>query len=105
MRAEVADHGAQRPRNEHADPVAEVWPRCSPTQSANHLNIFNEAPQVHILATSREALGVEGEQVHRLAPLECPSEGAHLTAEEALAFPAVRLFAERATANQARFAF
>ncbi len=67
--------------------------------------IFNEAPQVHILATSREVLSVEGEQVHRLAPLECPSAGAHPTAEEALAFPAVRLFVERATANQARFAF
>jgi hypothetical protein len=26
MRAEVADHGAQRSRNEHADPVAEVPP-------------------------------------------------------------------------------
>lgn len=65
--------------------------------------IFNEAPQVHILATSREALSVEGEQVHRLAPLECPL-GAHPTAEEALAFSAVRLFVERATANQARFA-
>jgi hypothetical protein len=24
MRADVADHGAQRSRNEHADPVAEV---------------------------------------------------------------------------------
>jgi predicted ATPase/DNA-binding winged helix-turn-helix (wHTH) protein len=68
-------------------------------------HIFNEAPQVHILTTSREALNVEGEQVHRLAPLECPSEGAQLTAEEALAFPAVQLFVERATANQARLAF
>jgi predicted ATPase/DNA-binding winged helix-turn-helix (wHTH) protein len=68
-------------------------------------HIFNEALQVHILATSREALNVEGEQVHRLAPLECPSEGAQLTAEEALAFPAVQLFVERATANQARLAF
>jgi predicted ATPase/DNA-binding winged helix-turn-helix (wHTH) protein len=67
--------------------------------------LFNEAPQVHILATSREALNVEGEQVHRLAPLECPSEGAHLTAEEALVFAAVRFFIERATANQARFSF
>src|SRR5882757_3650064 len=66
--------------------------------------IFNEAPQVHILATSREMLSVEGEQVHRLAPLECPSEATHPTAEEALAFPAVRLFVDRATANQARFA-
>jgi predicted ATPase/DNA-binding winged helix-turn-helix (wHTH) protein len=68
-------------------------------------HIFNEGPQVHILTTSREALNVEGEQVHRLAPLECPSEGAQLTAEEASAFPAVRLFVERATANQARLAF
>jgi predicted ATPase/DNA-binding winged helix-turn-helix (wHTH) protein len=67
--------------------------------------IFNEAPQVHILATSREALRVEGEQVHRLAPLDCPPEDAHLTAEAALAFPAVQLFIERATANQVRFAF
>jgi predicted ATPase/DNA-binding winged helix-turn-helix (wHTH) protein len=66
--------------------------------------IFNEAPQVHILATSREALSVEAEQVHRLAPLEYPSEDAHLTAQEALAFPAVRLFIERATANEARLA-
>jgi predicted ATPase/DNA-binding winged helix-turn-helix (wHTH) protein len=65
--------------------------------------IFNEAPQVHILATSREALSVEGEQVHRLAPLECPFAGAHLTAEEVLAFPAVRLFIERAAANQSGF--
>ena len=67
-------------------------------------HIFNEAPRVHILATSREALNVEGEQVHRLAPLECPSEGTRLTAEEALAFPAIRLFVERAAANQARLA-
>ncbi len=67
--------------------------------------IFNEAPQVHILATSREALRVEGEQVHRLAPLECPSADAHLTAEAALGFAAVQLFIERATANQVQFAF
>jgi predicted ATPase/DNA-binding winged helix-turn-helix (wHTH) protein len=67
--------------------------------------IFNEAPQVHILATSREALRVEGEQVHRLAPLEYPSEAADLTAEGALAFAATRLFIERATANESGFAF
>ena len=35
-------------------------------------NIFRDAPQVHILATSREALRAEGEQVHHLPPLECP---------------------------------
>ena len=36
--------------------------------------IFRDAPQVHILATSREALRVEGEHVHRLKPLESPPE-------------------------------
>ena len=35
-------------------------------------NIFRDAPQVHILVTSREALRAEGEQVHHLPPLECP---------------------------------
>jgi len=34
--------------------------------------IFREAPEVHILATSREPLQVEGEQVHRLDPLTFP---------------------------------
>ena len=41
--------------------------------------IFTAAPQVHILATSREALQVEGEHVYRLEPLACPPDdaGAH----------------------------
>jgi DNA-binding winged helix-turn-helix (wHTH) protein len=34
--------------------------------------IFAAAPRVHILATSRETLQVEGEHVYRLEPLECP---------------------------------
>jgi predicted ATPase len=34
--------------------------------------IFREAPAVHILATSREPLQVEGERVHRLHPLAFP---------------------------------
>ena len=36
--------------------------------------IFHAAPHVHILATSREALRVEGEQVYRLAPLAVPPD-------------------------------
>ena len=31
--------------------------------------IFKAAPQIHILATSRESLRVEGEHIHRLFPL------------------------------------
>jgi predicted ATPase/DNA-binding winged helix-turn-helix (wHTH) protein len=56
-------------------------------------NIFRDAPQVHILVTSREALRAEGEQVHHLPPLECPPPYAEsLTATQALGFPAVQLF-------------
>lgn len=56
------------------------------------------APGVHILTTSREPLRAEGERVHRLSPLESPAASVDLTAVEALAFPAVRLFVERAAA-------
>ena len=65
--------------------------------------IFGEAPLAHLLTTTREALRVEGEHVTRLPPLQCPPAGAVLTAPEALAFPAVELFVERAAANAAGF--
>jgi predicted ATPase len=64
--------------------------------------IYLEAPQVHILATSREALRVEGEQVYRLTPLTFPPDGPGLTAATALTFPAIQLFVERAAASGAR---
>ncbi|WP_439626802.1 ATP-binding protein [Shinella sp.] len=64
--------------------------------------IFLEAPRVHILATSREILRVEGEQVHRLAPLAVPPDDPDLSASSALEFPAMQLFMERATASGAR---
>jgi len=60
--------------------------------------ICKGAPGVHILATSREPLRARGEHVHRLKALEAPSASSVLTAADALAFPAVQLFADRATA-------
>lgn len=65
--------------------------------------IFAAAPQVHILATSREPLRVEGEHVYRLAPLAFPPDDQGLTAAAALTFPAIQLFVERAAASGARF--
>src|SRR5229473_2899044 len=65
--------------------------------------IFREAPEVHILATSREPLQVEGEQVHRIHALAFPPDDAPLTAACALTFPAVQLFAERAAADGSGF--
>jgi len=66
--------------------------------------IVAAAPQIHILATSREALRVEGEQIHLLPALDCPPAEARLKASAALAFPAVQLFVERVAAGSNRFA-
>jgi predicted ATPase len=57
--------------------------------------LIREAPQVHLLATSREALRADGEYVHRLFPLGYPSADEGQTAEAALGFAAVQLFVER----------
>src|SRR5277367_2000782 len=61
--------------------------------------VVSEAPKAHILATSREALRVDGEHVHVLYSLECPPEDAGLTALQALRYPAAQLFMERAAAS------
>jgi predicted ATPase/DNA-binding winged helix-turn-helix (wHTH) protein len=68
-------------------------------------SIFATASNVHILATSREALQAEGENVYRLDALAYPPEGTGLTAEAARTFPAVQLFVERARASGAQLHF
>ena len=67
--------------------------------------LLRDAPGIHILATSREALRAEGESVYRLAPLEMPPVTAGLTAAEALTYPAVQLFVARATSHGNDFRF
>jgi predicted ATPase/DNA-binding winged helix-turn-helix (wHTH) protein len=61
------------------------------------------APNVRILATSREALRAHGEHVHTLGPLETPSNGVALTAQSIVGYPAVRLFVEAARAHADTF--
>ena len=51
---------------------------------------------VTLLATSREPLCIRGERVRRLGALGLPPRSERLSACEALAFPAVQLFVERA---------
>jgi predicted ATPase/DNA-binding winged helix-turn-helix (wHTH) protein len=60
--------------------------------------IVRSAPRVSVLATSREPLRAEGEWRHRLAPLEFPRDAINLAASDALRYPALQLFSERATA-------
>lgn len=61
--------------------------------------IFQFAPDIHLLATSREALRIGGEHVFRLPSLDCPPEQLTLTAAEVLSYPAARLFVERLRAR------
>jgi non-specific serine/threonine protein kinase len=66
--------------------------------------IVKAAPGVQILATSREPLRAVGEWRHRLAPLDFPQNAAELTLGDAMEYPAVQLFSERASANADDFA-
>ena len=65
--------------------------------------LLADAPQVHLLATSREPMRIPGEWVQRLASLDVPSDGVPLGPAQALAYPAVQLFVERALASQDDF--
>ena len=58
---------------------------------------------IYILATSREPLGLSGENVYRLPVLAVPPESAS-TAQEVSRYGACELFAERARAHVAAFA-
>ncbi|TCL71766.1 NB-ARC domain-containing protein [Rhizobium sp. BK251] len=60
--------------------------------------LLPNAPSLHLLTTSREALRVEGESVHLLPPLDSPREETP-SAAQALASPAVQLFMERASSG------
>lgn len=66
-------------------------------------SILRGAPDVNILATSRESLRVEGEFVQRLESLDCPPPITALDRVQALSFSAVQLFVERAMASHDSF--
>ena len=64
--------------------------------------ILEYCPEVTILTTSREALGIAGETVVRVDPMRTPPP--QVTAcEDVMEFEAVRLFVERAASHQPTF--
>ncbi len=69
-----------------AELVAEILARC---------------PQVRVLATSREPLGIAGEALCSIPPLGLPPENA--TPEQAAGYPAVALLVARGSAASAEF--
>ena len=61
--------------------------------------LLRASPQVRILATSREGLGVPGETLWRVPSLSLPEDIRHLpSSQELVLYDAVRLFVERAVA-------
>jgi len=69
--------------------------------------LLRSCPDLVVMATSREPLGLTGEWVRRIEPLPVPSAAADsygsVSARDAVAHDAVRLFAERGAATRAGF--
>jgi len=62
-------------------------------------NLFNRAPLVSIMTTTREALRVTSEIVYPLPPLEGPPNEDNISAVRVLASPSVQLFMQRVAAS------
>ena len=65
--------------------------------------LFQGAGQVHLLATSRELLRVEGEHGYRVDPLDFPPAESEQTADAVSRYPAAQLFIERVAARGGNF--
>jgi predicted ATPase/class 3 adenylate cyclase len=65
--------------------------------------VLRAAPQVRILATSREPLRIAAEYVYRVPSLAVAPSGDSLTAQDALHYGAIALFAERARVSDGKF--
>ena len=66
-------------------------------------SIVTRCPNVKMIATSRQALGIAGEAVHRLRSLSVPEVVGALKADDAARYGSVALFVERARAVDTRF--
>ncbi len=64
--------------------------------------LLHVAPSVKIIASSREALGINGEIMYRVPSLSLPDQD-ELTKEVAMGFESVHLFVERASAANRKF--
>jgi predicted ATPase len=65
--------------------------------------LLQAAPQLRILATSREPLHVAGETIYQIPPLSVPDPSMRQGPGDLTEFEAVQLFVERARAVQPRF--
>jgi predicted ATPase len=66
--------------------------------------LYRQTEEIHVLATSRELLKVEGEHCYRVLPLDYPPDGSEQTANAVLRYPAAQLFVQRVAARAGSFA-
>lgn len=66
--------------------------------------LLDGCPGLTVLVTSREALGITGETLLAVTPLEVPPDDRGTDPERALRYAAVRLFSDRARAVRSGFA-
>src|SRR5712672_2144906 len=65
--------------------------------------LYQETAKVHLLATSRECLKVEGERCCRVLPLDFPPSGSEQTAKAVIQYAAAQLFVQRVSARDGTF--
>jgi predicted ATPase/class 3 adenylate cyclase len=65
--------------------------------------LLRACPHLTVLASSREGLGIAGEQTYRVPSLSLPDPKEKLTLEQVSQYEAVRLFIERAVSSKADF--
>lgn len=73
------------------------------TTAALVAGILATAPDVRILATSRQSLNISGEAIHRVPSLTLPEESTGLKTDAALQYDAIALFVDRAKAADSGF--
>jgi predicted ATPase/DNA-binding CsgD family transcriptional regulator len=65
--------------------------------------IMQHCPNVRVLATSRQSLGVSGETEHRLPALDLPGASIRINAADSVRYSATALFADRAKSADTNF--
>jgi len=65
--------------------------------------LLRAAPELRILATSRQAMGIQGERIVVVPPLSVPEPEVDAPPESLLRYEAVKLFVDRATAVRSTF--
>lgn len=100
----LVDRIVNRLKNQHVVALLDNCEHLASAVAAVVDRLLSLCPRVQVLATSREPLGISGEEAYRLPALSVPPDGVPLDAERALEYSAVALFVARAHSAQRTFA-